>query len=181
MNTYCVYKDGDYQEMTAKEFFSYGEQGLWSARLSSGLIGRPDCSAGNRGPKSKHEVILAIGDGGLEKLVNLGFITCPVCKPEATEGFWDKIKHAVNDKYRITALEDFTNKAILPYDARRLDWEEILATTGGAPNRIYLPENLAEGELIEFKERFQAKGIALPPVGYYDPKAETHFTEYIIP
>lgn len=181
MNTYYVCKDGEYREMTARDFFSHGDQGLWSARLSSGLMGRPDCPAGNRGPKNKHEVILARGEGGLEKLVTLGFITCPVCKPEETEGFWDKVKQAVEDKYHITALEDFANKAILPYDARRLDWEEILATTGGAPNRIYLPENLAEEALIGFKERFQATGFALPPVGYYDPKAETHFTEYTIP
>lgn len=181
MNTYSVYKDGDYREMTAKEFFSYGEQGLWSARLSSGLMGRPDCSAGNRGPKNKHEVLLAIGDGGLEKLINLGFITCPVCKAEETEGFWDKIELAVSSRYGITALEDFTNKAILSYDARRLDWEEILAATGGVPNRIYLPKDLTEEELIEFKERFQAMGLTLPQVGYYDPKAETHFTEYTIP
>jgi len=61
MNTYHVYKDGDYQEMTVEELFTYEEQGIWSARISTGLLGKTDCSAGNRGPKNDKEVILAIG------------------------------------------------------------------------------------------------------------------------
>ena len=180
MNTYHVYKDGDYQEMTVEELFTYEGQGIWSARISTGLFGKTDCSAGNRGPKNDKEVILAIGDEGLEKLIDLGFITCPVCKPEETEAFWETIEPTVKDTYGLTTLEDFTDKDLLTYDSRRLDWESILAVTGDAPGRIYLPEGLEEKELKRFKDEFQKIGVTLPPVGYYDAEAETRFTEYDI-
>jgi len=153
---------------------------LWSARLSTGVFGLTSCVAGNRGPKDCSEVILGIGDEGLNKLVALGFIPCPVCHPEKVDGFWDAVKEAVSQRYGITSLEMFVDKDVLPFDSRRVEWEEILPVVEGVPSRIYLPRNLANDDLLAFSERFERIGFKLPAVGYYDPEAPGRFVEYNI-
>ncbi len=200
-NYYHVYINNGYEKFTVPELASllsipsdvriseYSNEGpyakIWSARLSSGLLGLTNCRSGNRGPKSYNEVLLAVGDDGLNKLVDLGFITCPVCLPERIDGFWeaveDTVMHKYGIKYGINSLDDYTNREILPFDARRVDWKEILPITGNTPNRLYVPKGLSENEVAEFQRRFIGIGFVLPPTGYYDPDAPGRFTEYQLP
>ena len=93
--TYFAFFENDYHRSRLSEVVrkSRDQQSrIWSARLGTGLVGLTDCEQGNIGPKSYSEVLLALGDDGLRKLVDLGFITCPACTPEKTEGFWDAVK-----------------------------------------------------------------------------------------
>lgn len=197
MRNYYVYSKGKFQKMNPKslakkidlpeniKISEYSNEGnyenIWSARLSSGLFGLTNCKAGNRGPKNYNEVILGEGIEGLNKIVDLGFITCPVCKPEKINGFWDSIKDNVKEKYRINILEDYTDKEVLPFDARRVKWEEILPVTGKTPERLYVPSNLSDKELKNLNKRFEKIGFELPSVGYYNKEAPGRFTEYKIP
>ena len=183
---YHVYMDGTDREMTTRELVGVLRQredrpDIWSARLSTGLLGRTDCPAGNRGPKGYSEVVLAVGDEGLEKLVDLGFIPCPTCRPEDEPGFWDAVEHAVSERYELDSVYDFADKGVIGYDARQVDWEAVLPVIGAAPNRLYVPQGLGEGELVELRERFDALNVELPPVGYYDRDAPGRFHEYAVP
>jgi hypothetical protein len=152
------------------------EYTIWSARLGTGLFGLTSCYSGNRGPKSPSEVLLAVGDEGLVKLINFGFITCPVCKPEKTEKFWSIAGPAVEKKYGkeydIHNLENFVNKNILTFDARRVDWEEIVPRTGAFPGRIYLPQGLNADEVSNFEKRLKSLHKQLPEIGYLDKNAQ---------
>jgi hypothetical protein len=154
------------------------ERPLWSGRLSTGSLGMPDCPAGNRGPRGSAEVVFGIGDEGLWKLADLGFIPCPVCKPEYKPGFWDAAQEAVERKYDLTSNVDFADKAFLPYDARRLAWEELVPLVG-VPNRIYLPSSLDEVAVREFSARIGSLGVKIPPLGCYDKDAPGRFREYV--
>jgi hypothetical protein len=194
---YFVYSNGGFKKIALDELAKrlslppeiriskYSNDGkytnLWSARLSSGLFGLASCEAGNRGPKGYSEVLLSVGDEGLNKLVELGFITCPVCKPENVDGLWDVVKDIVKQAYGLGTLDDFIDKKLLPFDARRVAWEKVLPTTGKAPNRIYLPKGLAMDEVVELQRRFTNIGFSLPPVGYYNPDVAERFTEYKLP
>jgi len=181
---YYTFLDNGYQKFGFRDLINYckrRKERIWSARLSTGLLGLTTCEAGRRGPKGYNEVLLAVGDEGLNKLVNLGFITCPVCRPDKVEGFWETIKESVKQKYNLDTLEDFIDKEILNFDARRIDWEEIMPVIGKTPNRLYVPRELSEEELVELKTRFERMGVELPPTGYYDSEAEGRFTEYKIP
>ena len=151
---------------------------IWSARLSTGLLGLTNCSAGNRGPKKYNEVLLAVGEVGLRKLVDLGFITCPVCRPENTAGFWNAVENEVKRKYAITTLDEFVDKAILPFDVRRIRWEELVPVLGQWPGRLYVPRGLQESELKELKSRIEVIGCGSPLVGYYNPETSERFTQY---
>jgi len=151
---------------------------IWSARLSTGLVGLTGCSAGNRGPKKRNEVLLAVGDIGLCTLINLGFITCPVCHPENKEGFWNTVEDTVRRKHGIASLDEFVDKAVLPFDARRVEWEEIVPVLGRWPNRLYVPRGLQEHELAELKLRIEKIRYDFPSVGYYDHEAPERFTQY---
>ena len=152
---------------------------MWSARLSTGAFGLTSCPAGNRGPKEYNEVILAKGDKGLKKLVGLGFITCPVCNPEETEDFFETVGEKIQEKYGFSDVEDFANKDILPLDARRVNWEELLPVIGKTPGRLYLPNDLNEDDLTHLHKRFNNIGYALPKeIGCYDKDSPGHFREY---
>jgi hypothetical protein len=151
---------------------------VWSARLSTGLFGLTNCPAGNRGPKNKNEVLLAIGNDGLNQLINLGFITCPVCRPENMPNFWAIAREAVFRKYSIRSFAGFTNKDILPYDARRVDWEKIIPVVRQWPNRLYVPRGLSEKELRELKSRIQEINFGFPLVGYYDASSPGGFVQF---
>jgi hypothetical protein len=184
-NIYCVFIGNGYYDLSLKELVTRrqkqnSQQRIWSARLSTGLFGLTNCRPGNRGPKDYKEILLAEGDGGLRKLVELGFITCPACKPEAKQDLWTVIGELASQRYGLNCLEDFVDKAKLPFDARRLSWEEILPAVGAAPNRLYLPQGLQNAELLDLEKRFEKARFDLPPAGYYDASAPGRFREYNI-
>lgn len=197
VDSYYVFQNGNFDRMPLEKLAksmslprdipisTYSNDGtcgdFWSARLSTGLFGLTSCEAGNRGPKKYNEVILASGDEGLNKFVDLGFIPCPSCKPEKVNGFWDKIQNTVNSKYGISTLEEFVDKKVLVFDARRVNWEELLPIVGKTPNRLYVPNNLSKSDLFNLNRRFVNAGFMLPPTGYYDSNAPNRFTEYKIP
>lgn len=155
---------------------------LWSARLSTGLFGLASCPSGNKEgvPKGPNEVILAVGDEGLQKILELGFITCPVCKPEQVAGFWEKAKETVRELYGISQLANFINKTVIPYNVTRLDFETIIPTIDAVPNRFYVPRDISYQQRRILKHRFENMGYALPPIGYYDREAPGHFRELAI-
>ncbi|MBN2052839.1 hypothetical protein JW756_05020 [Candidatus Woesearchaeota archaeon] len=181
---YFVFIEGGFRKLNLREVIRYKKffprEQVWSARLSTGLLGFHRCKPGNRGPKNEAEVILGLGDEGLAGLVSLGFITCPSCKPEIAEWFWEVVADKVKEKYNVSLLEDFTNKSIIPFDVRRLSWEKILPIIKKGPNRLYLPQGLSLDELLDFKARYEKSGVALPPIGYYDHAAPGRFTEYLL-
>jgi len=182
---YFVYAGGSFEKIKLKELLEYTKTQhpplkIWSARLSTGVFGLPDCKAGNRGPKESNEVLLSLGEEGINKFVELGFISCSVCHPEETPDFWETIRSAVSQKYSLSSLESYVDKKMLPFDARRLSWEELLSIMGRAPNRIYLPKDLSEQDLVQFQERFTRIRFALPKVGYYNPAVAERFTEYLV-
>jgi hypothetical protein len=176
--SYIVFAEGAYRSMELGDVVSYDENGdLYSARLGTGILGNPHCSAGNRGPAGSGEVLFAVGDEGLRKLIKLGFRTCPVCKPHESIGFWIIAKDAIMEKYpSIKSTEYF---AKLPFDARDINWEE-LAPIVGLPGRLYVPKGLSAGELAAMKTRFGALGVPIPKVGWYDCEKPERFSEYII-
>ncbi|MBI2125615.1 hypothetical protein HYU08_03605 [Candidatus Woesearchaeota archaeon] len=181
---YFVYIAGNFEKMNLKDLLrsnkSQPPQQVWSARLSTGVFGLPGCKAGNRGPKETYEIILSLGEEGINKFVELGFLSCSVCHPEETPNFWETIKDGVSQKYNLSSLESYVDKKMLPFDARRLSWEEILPVTGKVPGRIYLPRDLSEQDLLLFQERFSKIGLKIPTIGYYNPDVPGRFTEYQI-
>lgn len=86
-------------------------------------------------------------------------------------------------RYGITTIEEFADKNILPFDARRVDYETVLPAIRSSPARFYLPRGLDEREV----EAFRARIIALQGsgarrnlrLGYHDASAEGRFTEYV--
>ena len=184
VSSYFVYYEGSFQKTPLREIVGSNRenppQRLWSARLSTGVFGLPTCNAGNRGPKESNEVLLSLGNEGLNQFVDLGFISCSVCHPEQTPNFWETVKDKVTREYGLSSLDAFLDKNILPFDARRVTWETVLPITRKVPGRIYLPKDLSEQEVRQFQERFTRIGFTLPPVGYYNPSVPQRFTEYQI-
>ncbi|MBW2997091.1 hypothetical protein KY349_01985 [Candidatus Woesearchaeota archaeon] len=182
-NKYWVIRNNEYQMMGLFELVKHQHRQeprpmVWSARLATGLLGYTNCESGKRGPKGHSEVLLAVGDSGLQKLVELGFITCPECMPEHQEGFWDVVGETVEKIYGIDTLEDFVDKEKMPFDARRVNWEVLMTVIGKAPGRIYVPKGLGVAEVSDFKRFFNDTGVAVPPVGWYNPNNRAGFTEY---
>ncbi len=151
---------------------------FWSVRLGTGLLGNVDCVSGRAGPSGTNEVLLAMGDGGLRRIVELGFITCPTCHPEQVQGFWPAVESVVREKYGIGELRDFIDKRVLPPDARRLDWEKIISIVGGMPSRLYVPQGLCTHDVSALQKRFDRLGVPVPAVGWYDRDAPDRFCEY---
>ncbi|MBU1199081.1 MAG: hypothetical protein KKF46_01000 [Nanoarchaeota archaeon] len=196
-DNYFVFTDGKFNNLHLKELAehlslppeirisTYSNDGaytnVWSARLSTGLLGLTSCASGNRGPKGFNEVVLSVEAEGLNKLVELGFITCPICHPEKINGFWETVKDRVDAKYNIRTLEDFVDKTVLPFDARRINWEELLPIVGQVPNRLYILKDLQDDDIITLNKTFNDIGFKLPPVGYYNPEVPSRFTEYQVP
>lgn len=155
---------------------------IWSARLSTGLFGLSNCSAGNRGPIGNNEIILAAGDEGLQFLIRTGFIPCPSCHPEDVPRFFKAASKTILDSYgRELNPYSFADKTLIPFDSRRVHWDTLLPLIGDTPDRLYLPKGLGMVDLISLKERFEDIGFQLPPVGYYDRNAQGHFYQYTIP
>lgn len=182
MNLYYVF-NGNFGECCGLFELRRHLNKLWSARLSTGLFGLPDCKPGNIGPKDFNEVILGLGYNGLRELVRMGFLPCPSCKPENRddkEKFWGNIEEAVKGRWgkQIDSLEKFCDKKILGYDARKVDWEKIIEITKIPPSRIYLPKGLEKEEIIQLKKRFLALRIWMPEAGYYDANADGCFVRY---
>jgi len=178
---YCVLLAHGVQKLTFKSVLRLAQDSgsrIWSARLGTGLLGLTTCPAGNRGPRDMREVVLAVGEAGLLKLLELGMIPCPSCKPDSIPGFWDMVKSTVQRLYGIGALQDFTSKTLLPFDARRVDWETIVPLTGGLPSRLYVPKGLQATQLQELKERLLRLARDLPAVGYYDRSSPGNFHAY---
>lgn len=150
---------------------------VWSARIGTGILGKPGCSSGKRGPGGITEVLFGQGDEGLLALVNLGFIPCPKCKPQEVRGFTSVVDSLVKKKYGLSGNE-FSDKKKLSYDPRnRLNFENIFQMTGGFSNRIYIPDKLSNEELNQFRKKLE--NIAVPGetvVGSYDGRF--HFQEY---
>jgi hypothetical protein len=139
---------------------------IWSARLSTGLFGLTNCPSGNRGPKNDNEIMLFVGDEGLRELIKLGFISCPSCHPEKIN-IWDKISDIVIRKYGIDNIKDFTDKKVLPFEIRRINWGKILPIIGKSPSRFYMPAGLTKEEVNDFKNRIVELGCEVPSLGYY--------------
>lgn len=157
---------------------------VWSARLSTGIFGLPDCKSGNapHAPKGENELILALGDEGLSHLIDLGFVPCPTCHPEETKDFWNKAKETIRHDYpELTDETQFLDRNLIPFDSRRVDWEKIAPFLTSLPNRLYVPPGLDENELISLKERLTKLRFEIPPVGYYDRLAPGRFFEYKLP
>jgi len=184
---YPAYYDGDIREFSSSELWAYKQdEGLWSGRLSTGLLGLTNCEPGNKGPKGKGEILLGIGVEGLRQLVDWGFIPCPICTPENPKFEADRrwnflyiIQNNIKKKYGFSNPRDFCDKSKLPFDARRLNWEEIIPVLDATPSRIYLPKGLKEEELKDLETRFNCIGFILPPVGFYDKNILGHFNQYI--
>lgn len=179
---YLTYHKGEVEMLTSREVVSLAKEmdgeNLWSARFT-GILGLPDCPAGNRGPKD--EVVFALGQRGLAFLICLGFIPCPTCQPENKLWFWDDANASIEATYHLDNISDF---ALLDFDARRVNWEFLLPHLKRTPSRLYIPQlpvMEAYDKLLELKERFRRLGFDLPPVGYYDRNAPDHFFEYRIP
>lgn len=172
---YPVVVEGDIQNHTLREINLIRQEFevkpfIWSARLSTGILGLPDCKSGNskHAPKGANEVVLAMGNEGLSKLVELGFIPCPTCHPENVPGFWDKARDSIMSSYpRLKNVKDFADKNIVPFDSLRVDWEALAPYLTALPNRLYVSEGLTKTELQGIKERFEKLDFKLPPVGYY--------------
>ncbi|MFI5360417.1 MAG: hypothetical protein ACHQ49_00485 [Elusimicrobiota bacterium] len=182
--TYVVLHENGSQRMTLRDmlrWFRDPKPRIWSARVGTGLLGLTDCAVGNHGPKSERDVLLGVGDAGLAKLVELGFITCPSCRPEKLSVFWNAVKPSVEKIYGVDSLERFVDKTLIPFDARRLNWEEIVPLTGGFPSRLYVPKGLPASELVQLKRRLLLLSSNLPAVGYYDRDSPGRFHEYALP
>lgn len=155
---------------------------VWSARLSTGIFGLPNCRSGNssHAPKGENEVLLAVGDVGLANLIDLGFVPCPTCHPEETENFWEKTKEIIEFNHpHLSDAKQILDRNLVPFDARRLDWEKIAPFLKQIPARLYVQPNLKEVELLEFKKRINDLGFTLPPTGSY-MNSVPYFKEYII-
>lgn len=174
---YIVFVEGAYRSMELGDILTNYDSDVYSARLGTGILGNPHCQSGNRGPSGSGEVLFAVGDEGLRKLIKVGFRTCPVCKSHEGPGFWNIAKDAIMEKYpSIKFVEDF---AKLPFDARDVNWEEIALFTG-LPGRLYIPKGLSTDDISALKKRFAELGFRLPKVGYYDKDKPDRFTEYKI-
>lgn len=178
---YVVFLGGVFQRKSLGELIRCEKDGvLYSARLSSGIFGSPHCCAGNRGPKGKSEVLFAVGMGGLVRIIELGFLPCPVCRPHRECGFWEEVGGVVQEKYKqenVCLPDDFEK---LSFDARRVGWEELVPLVG-VPSRLYLPKGgVWKEDILALKERFDHLNIVLPPIGYYDKNAPGRFVEYCL-
>lgn len=127
-----------------------------SLRLATGIIGTLQCKSGNRGPRGYQEVIFGLGNDGIAGLLTLGALECITCGK----------------------LSDEEKQAqIRSYDARRLDWSQILKLEI-APDRFYTRPGLSGKAVSKIAEIFSSRNIRVPAIGYYDAKASGRFATY---
>jgi hypothetical protein len=130
------------------------------------LFGLVSCKSGKRGPKKNNEVILGVGNSGLRKT------------EKSIDNFWNIINKTVNKKYNLKTLESFSDKKVLSFDARRVNWEELLPLIGEIPGRLYVPRGLSDKNLETLDERFNTLGFSLLAGEYYDSDFPGHFFQY---
>jgi hypothetical protein len=177
---YPVYLNEQFQRLNLREIVTVRKETepkpfVWSARLSTGIFGLPDCPAGDSPhvPRGEDEVLLALGDKGLEMLFNLGFLPCPACHPENTPDFWEKSKGAIGYVYPwLTDVHQIMDHDLVPFDARGLCWELLRPIMKSMPNRLYILPGLdksteGKAEVTKFRERIIGLGFTPPPIGYY--------------
>ena len=152
---------------------------LWSMRVGTGVIGMIDCKSGRRGPNGKDEVVFGLCKEGLSRLIYLGGIPCIVCHPENNERFWLEGGEAIRMKYDFVDPAAFTDKKILPFDTRRMDFDWIVKNLGGLPGRLYIPAGLDQDEVRAFADDLAKLGVGVPEIGYYDWKSKTRFGLYL--
>lgn len=174
---YITIAHGQYQPLTLYQALKTAEQEeLWSARLGTGIFGDVNCPSGRFGPYQQNELLFAVGDYGLEKLVDLGFINCPSCTPADTYNpFWDVVQHKVKEKYDLHSRDEFKK---MPFDARRIKWEKLWPAIGMFPERQYLPRGLPQDEVDAFRERLLLINSNIPIIGYFERTAPNVMVEY---
>jgi len=183
---YGYEEDGGWKRFLVNKKFFDNFKIIWSARLSTGVFGLPSCETGNNGPKNKNEIILGLGDAGLEHIISAGFIPCPDCKPENSTCFsWEQVKDIVSGKYDLSVIEDFADKSKLGFDATRVDYEVILPAIRGVPSRIYLPANMSSDCVQLFAKRIlgvlsNVKRPKMPALGFYDYLVNSNFREFVL-
>ncbi|MFW5871660.1 MAG: hypothetical protein ACOCUT_00990 [bacterium] len=175
MNTYWTYHTGNFEETSVRNILNFRKEGepIFSGRLSTGVFGNYDCPVGNVGPKSTSEVIVAIGDEGLEELIHLGFSPCQKCTPLENYPFDEKIAELVYEMYGSESMSEFSK---LPLDARRVTYETIIPMIQGIPGRLYIPAGVNTKDVHEQRERFAALKYGTPIIGWMDENFE--FREY---
>ena len=149
-----------------------------SLRLSTGIIGRLDCPAGNNGPKGANEVVLGAGKDGIEALLRLRPLPCVTCHS------WRDLQEigggvALSLAATAGTMDHATDPEWLRehYDARRLNWPSI-TPLGVAPSRFYTRPGLTAEKVGEIAAFFEDESLPAPTVGYYDHSSPDHFTAY---
>jgi hypothetical protein len=181
---YLVLFGSKYEVLTKRELVSSirclePKPNILSGRISTGVFGLTDCDAGNRGPKGLSEVLIAVGNEGLNELIRLGFIPCPVCKPDQNiENFWDITESVIKDKYGYDDPKLFADKNIIAFDTMRVNFEKLLPYIGQLPNRLYIPQELSVEALRLIIKRLDSMKVERPRLGYYDRLAPDKFAEY---
>lgn len=151
---------------------------VMSLRLGTGIIGELDCPSGDsdKVPKGKNEVILGIGQQGIEALLQLGALPCISCHS-------GKRLATISSRFLEEVLEtdishaDDTNFLVNKYDARRLNWQKILPL-GIAPSRLYTRPGLNAQDVLTIEEQFKKAQVAIPLIGFYDRTREDRFFRY---
>lgn len=140
-----------------------------SLRLGTGIIGELDCSSGDAdyAPRNRNEVVIGIGELGIQALIGLGALPCISCHSgERLAGLFP-IGLKIND------IGFLVNN----YDARRLNWPQLLQL-GVAPNRIYTRPNLGDDEVMDVVDMFERADLPVPAIGYYDRSRTDKFNRY---
>ena len=128
--------------------------------------------------RAQHRLKIIQGQiSGLEKMVDLGFNNCSRCKPaDNYENFWEVVEETAQAKYNeVHSLEEFKS---LPFDARRINWEELHKVIGKFPKRQYLPKDLDKNEVDAFRERLALINPQISIIGYFDRDAPNVMVEY---
>lgn len=195
------------EKLTSYQYLGFNEEGevrtywgpglkttdlvkVMSLRLSTGLMGYLDCPAGDGEgiPKGPSEVMVGVGEEGIKKLVELGGMPCVSCESgkalsTMSQGVAELLRVKLGGELaHATDFEYLTSH----YDARRLDWLQILplfAEYGlSAPGRFYARPALPPAAVDSTRMLFKDFGIQPPQVGFFDrEKLETTtdpFTEY---
>lgn len=127
---------------------------FWSARVSTGIFGEDNCPAGRRGPNELGEIVFGVGPMGLQGIIALGFVACPVCRKDWQQDFpTADVSWITRNKYHSPSTILFDQRA-MPFDARRVNYEEISVVAGTLPNRVYVPLGLDTEAVEEMRKRF---------------------------
>lgn len=182
--------NGDLRVYWGPSIKKMGREGVMSLRLSTGIMGHIDCSAGDQKgiPKGVSEVMVGVGEGGIAKLVELGGLPCVTCySGEALSSMSQGVAELLRVKLG-GELEHATDFSYLTshYDASRLEWLQILPLFAEygleAPGRFYARPEMPQAAVNSTRQLFEGYGIASPSVGFFDRdklvRNEDPFTQY---